>query len=134
MQQLLEDQIKELKLFSELSGAPHASCVTFGDCHTQILQVVSVQGWILPKACFVQVWFWAAASAKIYNRLFPHQEWNPILLQLNPHKHVPAKFREEVLEWVYQKLLPGLYAEAEPLKFINDHFVRILDELQLMSE
>jgi uncharacterized membrane protein YbaN (DUF454 family) len=125
VQQLLTDQLLELKIASDFSEVPMTAWINQDGC---VIPVVAFQNWIMPKDCFVQMWFWILAEGKIYTNLFNHEAWSPILHDLNTHNQIPHSYKNKVLEWIFQKT----YHKCNnwELRYKGAQFERVLTELQ----
>ena len=124
MQQLLMDQLQELRIASEFSDVPMAAWVEQEGC---VMPIVACHNWIMPKDCFVQLWFWVMAEGKIYTKLWDHKAWSMILLDLNTHNHVPSYHEHTVLEWIFQKTC--VKTKDWDLAFKCLQFERVITEL-----
>ena len=82
---------------------------------------------MLPKDCFIQLWFWVMAEGKIYNKLWDHASWSPVLQDLNTHNAIPNHYQDKVLEWIYQKVYVKM--NTWDLNFKHAQFERVMDEL-----
>ena len=85
MQQLLTEQLQELRIASEFSDVPMTDWIIQDGC---VIPIVACHNWIMPKDCFIQLWFWLMANGKVYYKLWPHAAWSQILLDLNTHNHI----------------------------------------------
>ena len=124
MQQLLMDQLLELRIASEFSDIPMCAWIDQAGCH---IPVVACYNWVLPKDCFIQLWFWVMADGKIYNKLWDHAAWSPVLQDLNTHNSIPHYYKDKVLEWIYQKVYVKM--NTWDLSFKHAQFERVMDEL-----
>lgn len=111
---------------SQFSDVPMAMWVNQNGC---VFPVVACGDWVLPKDCFVMLWFWVMAGGKIYSKLWRHEVWNPVLWDLNPdhQTQIPHKFKENIFEWVFIKVYPRI--QAWQPQFHYDQIERILQEL-----
>jgi hypothetical protein len=124
VQQLLSEQLQALRIASEFSDVPMTDWVDQDGC---LIPIVACNNWIMPKDCFITFWFWIMAEGKVYSRHWHHAIWSQILLELNTHNHVPDKYKEKVLEWIYVKMCQKFL--TWDLQFKYDQFERVLKEL-----
>lgn len=124
MQQLLTDQLLELRIASEFSDIPVCGWINQAGCH---IPVVACHNWIMPKDCFIQLWFWVMAEAKIYTKLWDHEAWSPILRELNENNYISPAYTNKMLEWIYQKVYVKMH--MWDLQFKYAQFERVLTEL-----
>ena len=124
MQQLLTDQLLELRIASEFSDVPMCEWIDQDGCH---IPVVACHNWIMPKDCFVQLWFWVMAEGKIYNKLWDHAAWSPVLQELNSTNYISSAYTDKVLEWIFQKV--WVKVNSWDLSFKHAQFERVMLEL-----
>lgn len=124
MQQLLADQLLELRIASEFSDVPMTAWIDQAGCH---IPVVACHNWIMPRDCFIQLWFWIMAEGKIYSKLWDHAAWSPILHELNAQNYISHAYTDKVLEWIFQKMHVKMH--TWDLEFKRVQFERVLTEL-----
>lgn len=115
----------DLVVASEFSEIPVCGWITHDD---YVIPVVACGKFVLPKDCFIQLWFWSMANARIYSNLWDKQSWNPVLQDLNSHLEIPQKFKHDVMDWIVLNTLRR--TTGWTLDFKVDQFERIIQELQ----
>lgn len=124
MQQLLTDQLQELCIASEFSNVPMCMWINQDG---YMMPVVACHSWIMPKDCFIMLWFWVVCDGRVFNKQWDHQAWSPILCELNPHKQVPTEYESRILEYIHMLLHAHVSTWEPDVKYAN--FERILDDL-----
>jgi hypothetical protein len=124
VQQVLTDELMELRIASEFSDVPMAAWINQSGCH---IPIVACYNWIMPRDCFIQLWFWVMADGKVYSKLWDHASWNPVLKELNGGNYIPNHHLGKVLEWIYQKV--HVKTHTWDLSVKQAQFERVLTEL-----
>ena len=124
MQQLLTEQLQELRIASEFSDVPMGAWLNQNGC---IMPVVACNNWIMPKDCFVMIWFWLVCNGRMYGKLWDDHSWSSILQDLNPDKQVPTQYETRMLEYIYMQVQQYIISWDPELRYAN--FERILDDL-----
>jgi uncharacterized membrane protein YbaN (DUF454 family) len=114
----------ELRIASEFSEVPMTAWINQAGCH---IPIVACYNWIMPRDCFIQLWFWCMADGRIYSKLWDHVSWSQVLQDLNTHNQIPHHYKEKVLEWIYQKVYVKM--NSWDLEFKRMQFERVLEEL-----
>jgi uncharacterized membrane protein YbaN (DUF454 family) len=124
VQQLLTDQLQELRMASQFSDVPMCEWINQDGCQ---IPVVACNNWVMPKDCFIMLWFWLSCDGRVYHKLWDDHAWSPILRELNVHNKVPAQYESRMLEYIYMMLYARMSVWEPDAKHAN--FARILTEL-----
>lgn len=126
-QQLLD--LESLRLQSVFTGAPIADNLIING---ELMPLVAVNHWVMPKACFVTVWLWFMLGGKAYHKLVDYAAWEPILELLNPEQMAvipPNSYKGYLMD----KIFNTMHNEYQHLNLTvedkRDTFTRVIQSL-----
>jgi hypothetical protein len=112
---------------SQLTDVPVCDWIHLG--HGWV-PMVALQGWVMPKDCFIMLWFWFMSNGKVYHKHWDHDTWNQVLMELNPapdSKH--QNYKDHVLTCIHDRLVSRIMQDSK-LDEKYDIFTRVITQLQ----
>lgn len=126
-QQLLD--LESLRLQSVFSQTPVAEQLNI---QGQLIPLVAINRWIMPKSCFVTIWTWFMLDGQAYHKLVNHSAWDPILQILNPEQTTQVGTKAANGQ-IMSTIFHSMYHDYRHLNLTvmdkRDMFVRVISSL-----
>ncbi len=126
MSTILNSDLEDLRCMSQLTDVPVCDWIHMD--HGWV-PMVALQGWCMPKDCFIMLWFWFMSNGKVYHKHWDHDTWNQVLHELNPGVNTENKKRADyLLTWIHDKLVSNIMKDSD-LQKMNQTFSRVINQL-----
>lgn len=126
MSTILNSDLEDLRCMSQLTDVPVCDWIHMD--HGWV-PMVALQGWCMPKDCFIMLWFWFMSNGKVYHKHWDHDTWNQVLCELNPGDHVQnKKCADYLFTWIHDKLVSRIMQDSDQDARYRT-FTRVLEQL-----